>query len=53
MDPNGILIIIGDHGPSLLKSSKEVEFHQNIMRTYNNDEKLFHVMTDFIQLELY
>ena len=46
-DPNGILIIIGDHGPSLLKSSKEVKFHQNIMRTYNNDEKLAYVMDRF------
>ena len=52
-DPNGILIIIGDHGPSLLKSSKEVKFHQNIMRTYNNDEKLAMLWIDFIQLELY
>ena len=30
-----------------LNSSKEVEFHQNIMRTYNNYEKLAYVMDRF------
>ena len=43
-DPNSILIIIGDHGPSLLKTSIETEFHENILNTYNNDKKLSYVM---------
>jgi len=46
-DPNAILIIIGDHGPSLLKMSVEKKFHENIMKTYNNDEKLSYVMDRF------
>ena len=43
-DPNSLLIIIGDHGPNLLKFSKEKKFHQNILNTYNYDKKLSFVM---------
>ena len=42
-----ILIIIGDHGPNLLKSSKKKKFHENIMKTYNDDKKLAYVMDKF------
>ena len=46
-DPNSILIIIGDHGPSLLKLSTEKEFHKNILQTYSNNEKLSYVIDRF------
>lgn len=46
-DPNSILIIIGDHGPSLLKMSTEAEFHKNILKTHNNDEKISYVIDRF------
>ena len=46
-DPNAILIIIGDHGPSLLKTSVEKKFHENIMKTYKNNKELSYVIDRF------
>lgn len=46
-DPNSILIILGDHGPSLLKMSSEKKFHTNIFKTYNGNETLAYFMDTF------
>ena len=35
-DPNSILLLIGDHGPSILKTSKEIELRENIIKNYKN-----------------
>ena len=46
-DPESILIVIGDHGASLLKMSTEKEFHKNLLDTYNGNKTLAYLMDRF------
>jgi len=46
-DKDSILIVIGDHGPSLLKMSTEKIFHDNIYATYDGNETMAYLMDRF------
>ena len=46
-DKDSILIVIGDHGPSLLKMSTEKIFHDNIYATYDGDKTMAYLMDRF------
>ena len=49
-DPNSLLIVFGDHGPALMKFSKEKKFKNFIMSSYNNDPVKAELMDKYATL---